>query len=581
MPGAPRSIFVGGGIQPGAPFTLNSFLYVSNITPPTASTSVARVATDGAVTYVAIGAGYVASPGATELFRTKNGMISEGLGTDTLIIGRNASAGNAGNLRGIAIGTNASTGNGNEAVVIGYNASSAGQSNTVVIGSGAALSATTGVAIGSAAYGQGNAGGAVTVSVGPSANAQASSAGGQDSMAIGWLAIARAYDTVIGMNAQSNVQSVFGNNNTVVGRQAIANIAQGNCVVVGGSAQGSQLRVVVIGAGATLATPDGIVIGQASSGSAGATKTLVLGKAATATHDQVILIGNGAVSFQANTLMLGGANSVINTVVVGANDTLAGPAAKTFRWTNATGVDNAAGSVTFVAPLSTGAATEATFSIAVGTVQAAGATQHVATNRISFTPGGVVWNETVAPAGAAAVYATGSRGRHVYYGNAASGDAFSNRQVITAGAAGFIGYRGDGTIAAPTALVANDTILNVGGAGYDGTSWGVVTQGLMRVVAAENWSNTARGTRLEFRTTKNTTTAETTVVTFENDGSVTMNPITAGTAAINLGANALLGTLGAGVGTLNNLPAAVTAGDPAVYAVFNVNGVATYFPGWQ
>lgn len=565
MPGAPRSIFVGGGIQPGAPFTLNSFLYVSNITPPTASTSVARVATDGAVTYVAIGAGYVASPGAAELFRTKNGIISEGTATDSVVMGRGASAGGAVG-RSIALGTLANAANSNN-IAIGYNASTGGTADTIAIGAGCALVNAGGLVFGTSAYGQGNAGGAMVVSIGPLANAQASNAGGQDSLAIGWLAIARTYDTVIGNNAQSNVQSVFGNANTVVGRNSTSNVAQGANTVIGASNTASAQFVVIVG--------------QGSSASAAANRALIFGSGNAATHSHVVLVGHGAPSFQANTAVLGGTDTIINTVVIGSGNTMAAPAAKTLRWTNATGVDNAAGNVTFVAPLSTGAATEATFSIAVGTVQAAGATQHVATNRISFTPGGVVWNETVAPAGAAAVYATGSRGRHVYYGNAASGDAFSNRQVITAGAAGFIGYRGDGTIAAPTALVANDTILNVGGAGYDGTSWGVVTQGLMRVVAAENWSNTARGTRLEFRTTKNTTTAETTVVTFENDGSVTMNPITAGTAAINLGANALTNAGGAGAGTLNNLPAAVVAGNPAVYVVFNVNGTPTYFPGWQ
>lgn len=579
MPGAPRSIFVGGGIQPGAPFTLNSFLYVSNITPPTASTSVARVATDGAVTYVAIGAGYVASPGAAELFRTKNGMISEGTGTDSVVLGRGANA--AGGVgRSIAIGTLASAVN-NENIAIGYNTSAGGTANSVAIGSGSAIVNAQGTVLGNAAYGQGNAGGAQVLAVGQSANAQASNAGGQDSLAVGWLAIARAYDTVIGMNAQSNVQSVFGNKNVVVGRNAQANIAQGNSTAIGADAITNVLRAVAVGSGATVGSADGIAIGQAATVGAGSTFSISIGNGITNAFAQSIVLGHGGVAFQANTAMIGGANTVINTLVIGSGNTLAAPAAKSVRFTNGTGVDNAAGEVVFTAPLSTGAAAEAGFAIAVGTVQAAGATQHVATKRLNFTPGAVVWNETVAPAGAAAVYATGSRGRHVFYGYPTTGDAMSFRQVVTGGAPGYIGYRADGTIAAPTALVAGDTILNVGGAGWDGTAWGVVTQGLMRVVAAENWGAAARGTKLEFRTTKNTTVAETTVVTFEHDGSVTINPIAAATTALNFGANAAVGAAGAGVGTLNNLPAAVVAGNPAVYLMANVNGVPTYFPGWQ
>lgn len=579
MPGAPRSVFVGGGIQPGTPFTLNSLLYITNITPPTASASVARQGTDGAVSYLTVGTGYVASPGATEEFRLKSGLITEGLGVDTLRIGRGASAGNAGNLRGIAIGTLANCAT-NDAVVIGYNASAA-TSGSVAVGYQAGAVLAEGITIGFSAYGQGNAGGATVIAIGTQANAQASAAGGQDALAIGGLAVARAYDTVIGYGAQSNVQSVFGNKNTVVGRQAKANIAQGNCVVVGADAAAHVLRGTAIGQLATAGSNDSIAIGQAASVGAASTFSISIGNTTTNAFAQSIVIGHGGVAFQANTAMIGGASTVINTLVIGSGNTLASPGAKSVRFTNATGVDNAAGEVVFTAPLSTGAAAEAGFAIAVGTVQAAGATQHVATKRLNFTPGAVVWNETVAPAGAAAVYATGSRGRHVFYGYPTTGDAMSFRQVVTGGAPGYIGYRADGTIAAPTALVAGDTILNVGGAGWDGTAWGIVTQGLMRVVAAENWGAAARGTKIEFRTTKNTTTAETTVVTFEHDGSVTMNPITAGTPAINLGANAQLGVAGAGAGTLLNLPAAVVAGDPAVYAVFNVNGVPTYFPGWQ
>ncbi len=582
MPGAPRSIVIGGGIQPGTPFTLNQLLRITNVTPPTASDSVARQGTDGAVGYLTVGTAYTASPGASEQFRLKSGMISEGLGTDTLVIGRGASAGNAGNLRGIAIGTGASTGNGNDSVVVGYNTSSNGQSSAVVIGSTASLSSASGDVIGYGAIGSGNAGGAVVMAIGQLSNAQASSAGGQDSMAIGWFSAARAYDTVVGHGATSNVQSVFGNKNTVIGRQAHANKAQGQSTAIGADATANVLNGIAIGQAAVAGADTVIAIGQAGGTTAAGTKSITIGTAAVSQHDQNILIGHGAVSIGTGHLVLGGTNLEVVTVLIGKGDAVASPSARVIRFTNASGADNAAGSLTIIPPRSTGNnAAESTLVIQRAVLGASSSTVQTLNDALSFTPGGIVWNASVAPSGAAATYVTGSRSRMVAFGNAASSDAFSFRQVITAGAAGFIGYRGDGTIAAPTALVTGDTILNVGGAGYDGTSWGVVTQALMRVVAAENWSNTARGTKLEFRTTKNTTTGETTVVTFEDYGAVTINPITAGTAAINLGANALTNAGGAGAGTLNNLPAAVVAGNPAVYVVMNVNGTPTYFPGWQ
>jgi len=70
-----------------------------------------------------------------------------------------------------------------------------------------------------------------------------------------------------------------------------------------------------------------------------------------------------------------------------------------------------------------------------------------------------------------------------------------------------VGQRAAGTIASPTALGANLPILEIGGHPYDGVAWARDPRAGIRFVTNELQTATARGTRQEFRTVTNGTTA--------------------------------------------------------------------------
>lgn len=575
MPGG-AGLIIANGAELIAPITIGNIPKVAGITPPTLNNSILAQAADGAVNYIACGTAPAAA-GATETFRTTSGIISEGASTDSVVLGRGANAPGAVG-RGIAIGTGAGGGN-NESIAIGYNASAGGQASVIIIGSGANINLAAGVVIGPSAHVWGNAGGSAGVAIGSSVDARCNAAG--ITLAIGQNAQSGEGDTVIGNSASSNLRNVFSNYNTVIGQQATSNKAQGRNTVIGALAGSSLTDTVCIGYNAYTNNDRNVIIGSLAHGDAGSSNNIIIGQSVTSTHADNILIGHGLTSAAANYCMIGGPNTDIRNFLIGNGNTSGAPAARLVRFTNATGANIAANAVTFQAPLSTGNAAEAGFAIAVGTVQAAGSTTHVATTRLNFTPGGVAWNESTAPAGAAAVFQTGSRGRHIFYGYNTSGDSMSMRQVVIGHAPGYIAYRGNGTPAVPTAVANNDTLMNLAAGGYDGAAWSVLTSANIQYQASEAWGAAAKGARLNFQVTKNGTTAQTTAMTLEHDGSVLINPIAAATTALKFGANAALGAAGAGVGTLNNLPAAVVAGNPAVYLIVDINGTPTYFPGWQ
>jgi hypothetical protein len=83
----------------------------------------------------------------------------------------------------------------------------------------------------------------------------------------------------------------------------------------------------------------------------------------------------------------------------------------------------------------------------------------------------------------------------------------------------FVGSRARGTSAAPTAVQAGDILGGFLGRGYGATNFSG-TRGGMFVSASENWTDTAQGTRLNFNTTVNGTTAPGTRMTIDNVGNV-------------------------------------------------------------
>jgi hypothetical protein len=89
-----------------------------------------------------------------------------------------------------------------------------------------------------------------------------------------------------------------------------------------------------------------------------------------------------------------------------------------------------------------------------------------------------------------------------------------------------VGRKARGTSAAPTAALNGDILVGFLGSGYGATTFSG-TRGGMFVQAAENWTDTAQGTRLFFNTTAIGTTGPSTKMTIDSSGNVgigTSNP---------------------------------------------------------
>ncbi|HEX3574564.1 MAG TPA: hypothetical protein VHU42_08200, partial [Rhodopila sp.] len=75
------------------------------------------------------------------------------------------------------------------------------------------------------------------------------------------------------------------------------------------------------------------------------------------------------------------------------------------------------------------------------------------------------------------------------------------------GTPGFAGRRADGTQAAPTAVAANDTLMQMSAFGYGATGFSAAFRASYNIYSAEGWTDTAQGTFHSFFTTaKGTTT---------------------------------------------------------------------------
>jgi hypothetical protein len=66
----------------------------------------------------------------------------------------------------------------------------------------------------------------------------------------------------------------------------------------------------------------------------------------------------------------------------------------------------------------------------------------------------------------------------------------------------FIGRRARGTVAAPSALLANDNIMAMQGRGFGTTGFSTSSRAFMKFFAAENWTDTAQGTYISLATTQ-------------------------------------------------------------------------------
>lgn len=81
----------------------------------------------------------------------------------------------------------------------------------------------------------------------------------------------------------------------------------------------------------------------------------------------------------------------------------------------------------------------------------------------------------------------------------------------------FRGAKFNGTIGAETAVLSGNHLLTLQGGGHDGAGFHV-NKAQIRMLASENWTGTAQGSRITFLTTKNSGTSTTEKFNIENDG---------------------------------------------------------------
>jgi hypothetical protein len=106
--------------------------------------------------------------------------------------------------------------------------------------------------------------------------------------------------------------------------------------------------------------------------------------------------------------------------------------------------------------------------------------------------------------GALPTQPTGNAGVHVGIG---SGNAAVTRILADVfmgtggGFAVFTGRAARGTVGSPSALQIGDEITNLSAWGYGATEYSAAARGYVSIFAAENWTDTAQGTRIGFWTT--------------------------------------------------------------------------------
>ena len=81
-----------------------------------------------------------------------------------------------------------------------------------------------------------------------------------------------------------------------------------------------------------------------------------------------------------------------------------------------------------------------------------------------------------------------------------------------------IGQEANGTLAAPTATALSDFLLYLGGRGHGASAYGGADRAAIGYIAAENWTNAAQGTAIQFFTTPTGGVATTLAATLTNGG---------------------------------------------------------------
>jgi hypothetical protein len=82
-----------------------------------------------------------------------------------------------------------------------------------------------------------------------------------------------------------------------------------------------------------------------------------------------------------------------------------------------------------------------------------------------------------------------------------------------------VGESAQGTIASPTATIADNNLIRILGTGYTGTDFSG-SRAEISFAAAQNWTTTANGTYIKFNTTENDTTTSVERMLIDDEGNV-------------------------------------------------------------
>lgn len=385
MPLGPAFPIVGAaGIAGGTPFTLDGVLFVSNVSPATAASS-AVMGVSPANDAVFIAAALTdPQPAATEVLRVKGGFISEAAGAgnaDTFVAGR-------------AIGLPANSTN---AIVIVPHAASLGANavtGSVIIGDSITWAGAAGPGISSVVIGKSVNTAQAGVQIAPSSTI--GNGGGGQSTIVG------ANNTLTASQAASD-SSIFGHGNTVDGAQG-----QGQHLVLGPNntihataTLGGNVLLVGHGNFASDGTNNNVMMGWANgfSVSGKGVRNILIGRNNQANGGAGPFSGNIMIGWGTKMDALPQATGVIafadsqsgigysvvcfgNGGAAGTTFTNAAPNPLLFRLTDASGANVAGSNLTFRSSLGTGTGVAGQIIFQTGIRQAAGSTQHVATNRV-------------------------------------------------------------------------------------------------------------------------------------------------------------------------------------------------------
>lgn len=103
------------------------------------------------------------------------------------------------------------------------------------------------------------------------------------------------------------------------------------------------------------------------------------------------------------------------------------------------------------------------------------------------------------------------------------------------------GRRMNTSLTSPGAVTSGQGLLTVNGGGHDGTDFSDFGS-VITFAATENWSSTAHGSRIDFTTVSNATTAPVVRLTIGQDGVTNLLPTVATPAGGAVGARLVFGT---------------------------------------